>query len=350
MEAINSMSINSCEAAQSLVNGMVGKIDNAAQKGCSSLSAYLNLSSDRVEGIGKCSDPIERKNTADAVRADPDLKSKTPLNIVSGNLMARVLDKAYPWMSASEKKLLISMTGTLIINNIDPTDASKATLFHVEASITDAKDIVAGIQGSATSDKVIVPILDCIDPDSVVCDKAVPTEIVSLKHMVDLRMTEYQQRMAQGDTNWAADQKSEMMNFVNIATVPVLRMLKTEVAHEIGMRHNFIELIATQYAIYWLSNMVRLASNAVSSYPSLGPEEADKMEKIHANLVSLKAKLDAQHNEAAKAAASLAQLAEQLERFDKTLRMNDTDLAKAVQLSRSLSAGGSGAAGFYGAH
>lgn len=347
-EFINNMNINSCEAGQALVNGIVGQTNLASQQGCSSLSAYLNLSSDRADAIGKCSDPIERKNTADAVRADPAAKKNAPLNIISGNLMARVIKEAYPWMSDSEKKLLISLTGTLIINNLDHTDATKARIRRIPPSITSERDIIAGIQGSGATDKVIVPLLSCINPDSITCNEPTPTPIVSLKHMVDMRLTQYEALMEAGDTTWAENTKSEMMNFVNIASVPVLRMLKTEVAHQVGLRNNYIELIAAQYAIYWLDSIVRMASTAVANYPSLGPEEADEMEKVRIGLLNLKAKLDANQNEAAKAAAAITQVAAQVESFDKTLRMNDIGLAKAVQLSRSLGAGGSGAAGFFG--
>jgi len=38
---INAMNINSCEAAQSLVNGVVGEYDNSVMSGCANISQYL---------------------------------------------------------------------------------------------------------------------------------------------------------------------------------------------------------------------------------------------------------------------------------------------------------------------
>lgn len=345
-ELMNNMNINSCEAGQALVNGIVGKTNLAAQTGCASLSAYLNLSADRSMGIGKCSDPIERKKVADAASADEEVKKTTPLNIVSGNLMARVLDQAYPWMSDSEKKLPISLTGTLIIDNTDPDDATKAKIRRVPPSITSEQDIVAGVQGTGgASDTVRVPLLTCIDPDSLHCDEPVATPIKSLKFMVDQRLTQYQALMEAGDTAWTEARKAEMINFVNIATVPVLKMLKAEVTgHEVGLRATYIDLIAAQYAIYWLDTMVRLARNAVANYPSLGPEEADRMHEMQVDLMALQTKLKANLSAAANTAAATAELARQLADFDKLLRANNASLAQASQLSRSLGAGRLGSA------
>ena len=345
-EAMNSMNIGSCEAGQALVNGIVGQTNLASQTGCASLAAYLNISEDRAKGMRECSESGKRRSVAEAARSDEALKQVTPLNIVSGNLMARVLDQAYPWMSDSEKKLLISLTGTLIIDNTDPDDATKAKIRRVPPSITSEQDIVAGVQGTGgANDTVRVPLLTCIDPDSLHCDEPVATPIKSLKFMVDQRLTQYQALMEAGDTAWTEARKAEMINFVNIASVPVLKMLKAEVTgHDVGLRATYIDLIAAQYAIYWLDSMVRLARNAVANYPSLGPEEADRMHEMQVDLMALQTKLKANLSAAANTAAATAELARQLADFDKLLRANNASLAQASQLSRSLGAGRLGSA------
>lgn len=342
-ELMNNLNINSCEAGQALVNGIVGKTNLAAQQGCASLSAYLNLSEDRPGAMGRCSDPIQRRETADAVRNDPDARASAPLNIISGNLMARVLETAYPWMTDAEKMLLISMTGTMIIDNPDEADGTKARIRRIPPSITSEQDIVAGIQGAADADRVLVPLLTCIDPDSTDCDEATPTPIASLKHMVDQRLTEYQALMEVGETDWTEAQRNEMISFISVATVPVLQMLRTEMSFGVGLKNRYIELIAAQYAIFWLESMVRMASGAVANYPSLGPEEAEEMDRMRSDLLNLQSKLKTNLTSAAEAAAATTQIAKELKEFDVTLRMNDTGLAQAVQLSRSLGAGGTGA-------
>jgi conjugative transfer pilus assembly protein TraH len=54
MNKINAMNINSCEAAQALVNGVVGEYDNSVQSGCANISQYLGSVSDRAEARLTC--------------------------------------------------------------------------------------------------------------------------------------------------------------------------------------------------------------------------------------------------------------------------------------------------------
>ena len=51
---INAMNINSCEAAQALVNGVVGEYDNSVMSGCANISQYLGSVSDRAEARLTC--------------------------------------------------------------------------------------------------------------------------------------------------------------------------------------------------------------------------------------------------------------------------------------------------------
>ena len=46
---IDSMNINSCEAAQSLVNGIVGQYDNSVMSGSENISQYLGSVTDRAD-------------------------------------------------------------------------------------------------------------------------------------------------------------------------------------------------------------------------------------------------------------------------------------------------------------
>ena len=51
---INTMNINSCEAAQSLVNGVVGQYDNSVMSGCENISQYLGSVTDRADARVSC--------------------------------------------------------------------------------------------------------------------------------------------------------------------------------------------------------------------------------------------------------------------------------------------------------
>lgn len=332
-EFVNGMNINSCEAGQALVNGIVGKTDLASQQGCSSLSAYLNLSSDRSDAMGKCSDPINRTQVADAVRSDPSTKDSASIELISGNLMARVLSKAYPWMTSEEMNLLISLTGTYLV---DASGTNGPIRKVVNPSITSESDIVAGVQGTSSSDMVTVMMLDCSDPDQTTCSDPEPKQIKSLRALVEQRLTEYEAIMEQGGSTWAAGKKSEMIGFVNVTTLPVLKLLKTDFARQSDLRNAYTDLIASQYAIFYLENMVKKAAAAVANYPSLSAGEEEKVKDMRDRLMHLKDVLSRNEQSNHNKATALTNVQLQLAKFDEVLRNNDSALALRIEAARSF--------------
>lgn len=335
-EDINGMSINSCQAAQALVNGVIGKAELASQQGCSSLSSYLNLSSDRADAVGKCSDPIERKNAAQSVRGNPEAAKAAPIELVAGNLMGRVLDKSFPWMTEEERKFLISMTGTYLVTEANSDGKSERRV--VEPSIKDERDIVAGVQGTAGDSDITVMLLDCHSAEQTSCDAPSPRNIKSLRAMVNARLDAYVATMNLPAAAWPSSLKDEMAQFVNITSVPVLRLLKMDFAREADLRSTYIDLIASAYAIYYLENMVKKASEAVSNYPSLSEGEETQVKAMRERLFRLKDILARNRTNNEQRAAAATTLNARLAEFEVVLRSNDATLALRVEASRSMGA------------
>ncbi len=333
----NDMNINSCEAGQALVNGIVGKIDLASQQGCSSLSSLLNLSDDRADARFKCSDPINRSQVAQAADADPTAKNAASIELVSGNLMARVLTKAYPWMSSEERNLLISMTGTYLVDASNPSGPIRRV---VNPSITSEADIVAGVQGSSSNDSITVMMLDCSDPDQTTCSDPQPTQIKSLKAMVEQRLTEYEAIMQAPASTWSGSKKNEMVGFVNVTTLPVLKLLKTDFASQTQLRSAYTDLIASQYAIFYLDNMLKKAAAAVANYPTLSASEEEKVRDMRDRLIHLKDVLARNEQGNNNKATALTNVQIQLAKFDEILRNNDSAIALRIEAARSMSSSG----------
>src|SRR6185295_1120246 len=80
---INAMNINSCEAAQSLVNGIVGEFDNSAMSGCANISQYLGSVTDRVDARVTCATNAPAVLKAAANSSDPNIRNTT---FVKGNV------------------------------------------------------------------------------------------------------------------------------------------------------------------------------------------------------------------------------------------------------------------------
>ncbi|MFO0519953.1 MAG: conjugal transfer protein TraH, partial [bacterium] len=80
---INAMNINSCEAAQALVNGVVGEYDNSVMSGCANISQYLGSVSDRAEARLTCATNAPAVVKTAANSADPNVRNAT---FVKGNV------------------------------------------------------------------------------------------------------------------------------------------------------------------------------------------------------------------------------------------------------------------------
>jgi conjugative transfer pilus assembly protein TraH len=339
-QVANNSTINSCQTAQSLVNGLAGALDISRQSTCSGMAALLNISSDRSDGTSACADPAKNATVAQQVSANPELKKNAPINMVSGNLMGRVLERSFPWMGMEERNLLISMTGTYTYDNTDP---DKPLSNIVPPTITSDEDILAGVQGTASAGQVSVMMHDCADPDLLRCPPPASKNITSLRALVQQRLTTYENAMQTGSTNWDPSTKAAMVGFVNISSVPVLQIMKMDFANKTQIRETYTDLIASQYAIYYLDTIVKQAVAAVSNYRTLGPDETTEVKTMRDALTHLHDVLSANMNKNSAKASAMANITLQLAKFDEVLRGNDASLATRIEASRSMGGGSFGA-------
>jgi conjugative transfer pilus assembly protein TraH len=111
MNKINAMNINSCEAAQALVNGVVGEYDSSVQSGCANISQYLGSVTDRADARSPAP-PTPRGGQDAANSADPNVRNAT---FVKGNVIWLALNQVGGTISQQEKELIMSVIGTVIL-------------------------------------------------------------------------------------------------------------------------------------------------------------------------------------------------------------------------------------------
>ena len=158
---INSMNINSCEAAQSLVNGVVGELDNAKQSGCANISQYLGSVVDRSDARYQCATNATTVTNAAATSADPNVKGAT---FTQGNVVWLALQNIAAGLSQEEKELVMSITGTYIVTGAPAGDTTGVTYRYVEPTITSLRDILIG-RADTGGGKVETVVLQCGDTD-----------------------------------------------------------------------------------------------------------------------------------------------------------------------------------------
>jgi conjugative transfer pilus assembly protein TraH len=132
-QKINAQTINSCEAAKFMVNGIadglgVQREHEAAQwsKDFAAAGDYLTAKLDTFNNPQKAQEAKNKQIASLESGSDADKALAAELKSLEfGNLMWRSFTKNSPGMTYDEKMLLISITGTIIANNKNPNSEFK---------------------------------------------------------------------------------------------------------------------------------------------------------------------------------------------------------------------------------
>ncbi len=257
---INAMNINSCEAAQSLVNGVVGEYDNSIMSGCANISQYLGSVSDRVDGRVTCASNAPAVVRSAAASSDPNVRNVT---FVQGNVVWIALNQVGGGISRQEKEFIMSVIGTVILTP-PRDDGSGASPRYVEPTVVGLRDLLLGNAGSATLGTVDSTVYVCDEPTD--CLNPTPTTISAkpFSQLVAERLQQMSSNIASRSPQSAAD-----IGFINNTSEPVYKMLA--VANAVpnsGTAETLIatykDVIALDYAETFLSRAIRQAQAALS--------------------------------------------------------------------------------------
>jgi conjugative transfer pilus assembly protein TraH len=160
MNKINAMNINSCEAAQSLVNGIVGEYGQFGAERLREHLPILGSVTDRVDGRLACATNAPSVVKTAANSADPNVRNAT---FVKGNVIWTALNQVGGTISRQEKELIMSVIGTVILYP-PADDGSGAMPRYVEPSIVGLRDLLLGVGASATEGNVDIEVYACDEP------------------------------------------------------------------------------------------------------------------------------------------------------------------------------------------
>jgi conjugative transfer pilus assembly protein TraH len=257
---INAMNINSCEAAQSLVNGMVGEFDQSVQSGCANISQYLGSVSDRAEARMTCASGAAGVVRTAADSADPNVRNAT---FAKGNVTWIALNQVGGSISRQEKELIMSVIGTVILTP-PADDGSGAGPRHLEPTILGLRDLMHGKAESTTPGQVQMEVYTC--DETVECLNP-SRSTVSVKPFTQL-VAERLRRLSDNIATRTAQSPADI-GFVNSTTEPVYRMLS--IANAVPgsstaetLIETYKDVIALDYAETFLSRTLRQALGALS--------------------------------------------------------------------------------------
>ncbi len=252
---INTMNINSCEAAQSLVNGMVGQYDNAKMSGCANISQYLGSVTDRNEARFQCATNATAVNKAASSSSDPNIRNA---GFTQGNLVWMALEKVATGLSKEEKELIMSITGTYILYPAPSDDSIGAQVVYKEPKIIGLRDILLG-KADVAPNMIQMTIWQCADPDCMTMNEhIVNTE--SFVEKVRKTLLRISDNIRHRSPQLPAD-----IGFINSTSEPVYLLLSVaNTRRDSGVAESLIEryktIIALDYAETFLLRVIDQAS------------------------------------------------------------------------------------------
>lgn len=276
---INTMNINSCEAAQALVNGAVGAYDNSVMSGCANISQYLGTVADRADARLACATNAPAVVRTAAVSTDPNVRNVT---FVKGNVVWTALDRIAGGISQSEKELMMSLIGTLVLHP-PRDDGSGAMPRYFEPTIVGVRDLLLGRGASAPEGNIDVEIYACDEPVECLSPVRRTVSVKPFSRLVSERLLRISDNIASRTPQASAD-----IGFINNTTEPVYKMLA--VANAVPgsstaetLIETYRDVIALDYAETFLKRAIRQAETALSHSLKRSELEQQYVETLKGN-------------------------------------------------------------------
>jgi len=281
---INSTNTTSCHAAQALVDGIAGQLNESSGKLCAAQMVAKGQASDMQAAIEACKNPSTRKagfSFASLTRPEKEKQA------VSKNLMWDAIKKTnYAGAPTIVKEMLMSLTGTFI-NTIDNGGTAKAR-WNPPTGIT-----VADLINGTTNMKVLscgADTSNCMPPGgSDVLQKRTVTvagfKVQARAALEDLRNALENERINQISA-WNS-LKPDTRKLILTAHQPVLKMLNTAVAigPQLAMEieNEMVAPVAFSIVAEYLNQAYRMANQAAhGGVANVNKTEAMALERFAA--------------------------------------------------------------------
>ena len=323
---INTMNINSCEAAQSLVNGIVGEFDNSVQSGCANIAQYLGSVTDRADARFTCATNAPAVVKSAANSSDPNIRNAT---FVKGNVIWLALNQVGGTISQQEKELIMSVTGTVILYP-PADDGSGAMPRYLEPSIVGLRDLLLGRGDSATEGNVDIEVYACDEPAECLNPTRTTVSAKPYTRMVSERLRRMSDNIVTRTPQTAAD-----IGFINNTTEPVYKMLA--VANAVPgsntaetLIDTYKDVIALDYAETFLNRAIRQALSALSQALKRTAIEQQYVEALRTSAQEAQRQILAEKQTAYAKVRSVSSMTQDLQNLERQLWSSMPPAVKAM--------------------
>ena len=323
---VNAMNINSCEAAQALVNGAVGEYDNSVMSGCANISQYLGSVADRADARLTCATNAPAVVKTAAASSDPNIRNVT---FVKGNVVWTALNRVAGSISQPEKEFIMSVIGTVVLYP-PRDDGSGAMPRYFDPTIAGLRDLLLGRGASASAGNIDVEIYACDEPVECLNPGRRMVSVKPFSRLVSERLLRISDNIASRTPQTSAD-----IGFINNTTEPVYKMLA--VANAVPgsstaetLIETYKDVIALDYTETFLKRVIRQAQTALSHTLKRSDLEQQYVDTLQSNAQEAQRQLVAEKQAAYAKLRSVSSMTQDLQNLERQLWTSMPSAIKAM--------------------
>jgi len=327
---VNSMNINSCETAESLVGGVWPRTRAAQQQVCQDIGSNTGIFDDWAKARQGCTSDNLDYNFDSTMKAGASNPLYKNMVLDNGNIAWRAL-KANNLISGDQQfaELLMSLSGSIIIQK---SGSGKSSVTHI-SNLDSLADNSSLLKAILYGDKATIYKCDetneCLNPTKQTVQIS---ENSSLKTQVEKLLLSITQKII--DDKPLTNQEIGLLQSTRI---PIYKILAVQAAYQkdpnILNIENYSEIIAIDILFQYLQENLSLvrASGTALQYPS------EIMDKFNAGINQAMSDLRSQERTAQVQVSSAIQLIEQSQVIEKMLSGQlSAQLGNSLTWSRSL--------------
>jgi conjugative transfer pilus assembly protein TraH len=335
---VNEFNINSCEAAQKLVDTVGSSIDTVQEKICASAAANQGRFKDNIEARWKCANPGTRTSVLEGI-TDPGQKDSVPL--VKLNYTWSVLSKSGNGLFADDafKELVMNMVGTVLTSDVAESGSSSESQGSIKFIAPNIGSLYSALLDGTAG--VPVPIMSC---DEKVACLNLKKGALSVSNESAFR-PRIRRILASIVENIRTDTalNAEQRDVVAMSTIPVYKILAVSATANLSGVALNLDALAEVVAINLVQGVIEQLLNGVSSsVPFLKNADPKSAEQWRSQIEDTRTFLSRKDTEIAAKVSAAQQFIDRAIRLESTLQnVLSPRVSAALNFSRGLSSSAS---------
>lgn len=321
LQNVNNYSRNSCQMAQSLVNGMSGALDINSYSSCQYMARSIYGDDDEQASV-RCKDNAPSVNTDAKNSADPNTKNLAQRDI---NLVWSALSTNSS-LDSDTREMLLNISGTILLFKPANNGGTGQSPQEVDPTIDTLAMLLNGNAPGSSEDTIVINgWLSCNDADCMSPQRN-SKEITPFTTYVRNTL-----RTLRDSMESRTPVPTSTINFVNMTSVPVYRMMSVGYTAGAGsgdtaltdlLIDRYAKIIAYDYAYTFLSKGLKDIRVYLSAAHTQNAVEDDKAKRLVDRLENMRTSLDRERQAALQRIPQMNSVIDDIQHVEKQLRLS----------------------------